>query len=578
MPLSHHEVLEYYTDLKQHYSSRDRKMTEEDRVFEQEFAGLVDVPYEVRIFKSSTARNIVEGFRNQIRTNEPTVDFKAVGPSVQAAKHSTLMQKWGYSMLRKERLFGTTDPTSQNAFDLLLRGASCKRITVDVDRMLEPPPKRGTRAYDEWIREAMATWGYISRAIDPMSCFPPPGQRKPFTFFIERQVRYAQEIKDIYPDWIDVKKGKPSRAIEFLQYWADDQYMALADGSPALEKANPYALQPYIYEWSGMGRSHADNDPVHLASGILTGILGELEEEVRLKTAISVQTQMHVFPPILTIEDPKKVAKQFGVGPGKVIKYMPGHPPEYMKYPPPNENMYLFLDTIKENINRVFSASLSGSPDPGVRFGVLNAQNIGQALTAIAPIRATLDRIGTQTLNMMAAMASHMDLHMAVEGGLEPVEAPMRVEGSDFSHLNFVVTFEAVDPSENDRALLVGESLRRAGDISRRTFWKKYAKHIIEDPDEEEILLLEEKLFDLLVASGQLGQAVLSEDVQAQFAEQAAQAVANVKGSLGADTGTDEGTSRVSELNSLGGPNGVAPETAQAGFNAAQSNTGLVRR
>src|SRR3990167_11358536 len=140
------------------------------------------------------------------------------------------------------------------------------------------------------------------------------------------------------------------------------------------ERENPYGLVPYIWEWSGMGRVNADGAPAELAVGILTSIVGELEEEVRLKTAISVKTQMHVFPPILTVEDPRKVAQEFGVGPGKVIRHPPGHPPVYMEYPPPNENMYRFLATIQDNIGRVQSRALSGGRDPGVRYGGLQAQ------------------------------------------------------------------------------------------------------------------------------------------------------------------------------------------------------------
>ena len=241
------------------------------------------------------------------------------------------------------------------------------------------------------------------------------------------------------------------------------KYIVEADGELVFEKENPYGCVPYIFEWSGLGRAHADGDPSHLAVGILTHVMGELEEEVRLKTAISVQTQMHVFPPILTTEDPRKVAAQFGIGPGKVIRHAPGQPPEYMKYPPPNENLYRFLDAIHSNISRVSSSALSGGREPGVGYGVLQAQMIGQALTTIAPVLATLDSIGTQTLDMMAGQARIMDLHMTLFGSSEEAEGTFNITGKDFAHQNFDVTFEAVDPAENDRALMVGEALRSAG-------------------------------------------------------------------------------------------------------------------
>ena len=587
MPVTSNEVSELYEELRKHYATMHAKMRKEDRIFNQHFDGLVDVPYEVRVFNSSTASNIVEGFRNQIRTDEPTVDFRPAGGSVAAQKHANLMKRWGFAQMRKERTMAVLDPNLQCGFDLLLRGAACKKIIVDVDSTMEAPPKRGSAAYREWEARAYRTWPFVSRAIDPLSIFPCPGTKKPLDYIIERQTRYAGEIMSLYPEWTNPeKKRNPTRAIEWLEYWSEDQYLAMADGVEVFNRDNPYKLVPYIFEWSGMGRIHADNDPSNLAVGILSSIIGELEEEVRLKTAISVQTQMHVFPPILTVEDPRKVAKEFGVGPGKVIRHPPGHPPQYMQYPPPNENMYRFLDVIQGNISRVHSMALSGGKDSGVRYGVLQAQMIGQALTTIAPILGTIDVIGTRTLNMMGALARELDLHMALEGSRELADASHRLSGKDFTNENFMVSFEAVDPAENDRALLVGESLRRNGDISRQTLWKKYAKHVVEDPDAEEINLLEEKILEMLVASGQLGQAVLSEDVQEQMMQNAEEAVERTRGDVTQDRTVEavpEGASaNAAELEAISGRPGsqmIPAEIAQQGMAAAApTRSGLPAR
>lgn len=587
MPVTSNQVSELYEELRQHYATMHAKMRKEDRIFNQHFDGLIDVPYEVRIFNSSTASNIVEGFRNQIRTSEPTVDFRPASNSVAAQKHANLMQRWGYGQMRKERTMSVLDPNLQCGFDLLLRGAACKKIIVDVDATMEAPPKRGSNAYREWEARAYRTCPFIVRTVDPLSIFPSPGTRKPLSYIVERQTRYAGEIMDLYPDWQNPDKRKsPTRAVEWLEYWSEDQYLAQADGIEVFNRDNPYKLVPYIFEWSGMGRMHADNDPANMSVGILSSIIGELEEEVRLKTAISVQTQMHVFPPILTVEDPRKVAKEFGVGPGKVIRHPPGHPPQYMQYPPPNENMYRFLDVIQGNISRVHSMALSGGKDSGVRYGVLQAQMIGQALTTIAPILGTIDVIGTRTLNMMVALARELDLHMALEGSRELADASHRLSGKDFTNENFMVSFEAVDPAENDRALLVGESLRRNGDISRQTLWKKYAKHVVEDPDAEEINLLEEKILEMLVASGQLGQAVLSEDVQEQMMQNAEEAVERTRGDVTQDRTVEavpEGASaNAAELEAISGRPGsqmIPAEIAQQGMAAAApTRSGLPMR
>ena len=590
--LSKTEILQRLSAMERHYDTTHRQMRDADRLFNQEYDGLIDVPYEVRIFRSSTPSRIIEGFRNQIRTNEPTVAFRQSGTSKEAGKQAIALQRWGSAMLRKERLLSTMDPNLQCGFDLLLRGAACKKIIVDVDQMVGPPPsKRGTADYRKWEDQAMQSWPYVSQAIDPLSVYPSPGQRKPLAFMLETQTRYAADLWDMYPNWTDPKRNAkngqdPARAVEWVEYWDRERYVILADGEYVQEpKDNPYGIIPYIFEWSGLGRAHADGDPSHLAVGILTYISGELEEEVQLKTAISVQTQMHVFPPILTVEDPRKVAQQFGVGPGKVIRHPPGHPPEYMNYPPPNENFYRFLDTIQGNIARVMSPALSGGRDPGGRYGVLQAQQIGQSLTTIGPALATLDDIGTQTLNMMCMMARTMDLDMVIEGTQEPVEPAQRIKSTDHEHQNFEVTFEAVDPAENDRALLVGEAMRRAGDISRRTFWAKYAKHVVEDPDEEDTNLLEEQVMAMLAQSGMLLEAALSPEAQNQLGQGLEGLQAAVGGAVQnrtADTMPVEGMANAQEMENISGRPGsqtVPREIAQEGMrNARPGQTGLPSR
>jgi hypothetical protein len=151
----------------------------------------------------------------------------------------------------------------------------------------------------------------------------------------------------------------------------------------------------------------------------------------------------------------------------------------------------------------------------------------------------------------------------------------------------FTVTFEAVDPAENDRALLVGESLRRAGDITQRTLWKKYAKHVVEDADEEEMGLLEEKILQQLVASGQLGMAVLDRDVQEQMMEQADEAVDNTRDEITPQNRRQESipesaSKRAQELETIAGRPGshtIPRDVAEQGMAAATpSRTGLPTR
>ena len=589
MVASSKKITEIQADLERFYSRAHRSMERADKMHNQDFTGLIDVPYEIRVFLSSTAANIIDGYRNQIRTTEPTVNFSPSANTRAAERQGVLMKKWGYGMMERERLRAAIDPNLQCGFDLLLRGAACKKIVVDVDGMVGPAPKKNSKAFKDWEAKALNCWPFISRAIDPLSVFPSPGDVKPLPFMIEKQRRPAAMLWAQYPEWRDpkreTKEGKnPARLVTWIEYWSKDEYIVEADGELVFEKENPYGFVPYIFEWSGLGRAHSDADPSHLAVGILTHILGELEEEVRLKTAISVQTQMHVFPPILTTEDPRKVAAQFGLGPGKVIRHPPGNPPQYMNYPAPNENLYRFLDAIQQNISRLAGAALSGGRDPGVEYGVLQAQMVGQALTTIAPIRATLNGIATQTLNMMGTMVRKMDLNMTIKGTMETIEEPFSVQGSDFDHMSFDVSFEAVDPAENDRALMVGEALRRAGDISQRTFWEKYLKHVIADPEQEYINLWEEAILQHLLQSGALSNVVMDEAMQAQLQQQGEQATQGAQqtiqqGAPPSDTISMAGRLAASEMEQISGtPGSLTPprEMMARGMDTAtKTNTGI---
>ena len=589
MAASSKRITEIQADLERFYARAHRSMERADKMHNQDFSGLIDVPYEIRVFLSSTAANIIDGYRNQIRTTEPTVNFSPSANTRAAERQGVLMKKWGYGMMERERLRSSIDPNLQCGFDLLLRGAACKKIVVDVDGMVGPAPKKNSKGYKDWEAKALNCWPFISRAIDPLSVFPSPGDVKPLPFMIEKQRRPAAMLWAQYPEWKDPKREtkegqNPARLVTWIEYWSKDEYIVEADGELVFEKENPYGFVPYIFEWSGLGRAHSDADPSHLAVGILTHILGELEEEVRLKTAISVQTQMHVFPPILTTEDPRKVAAQFGLGPGKVIRHPPGNPPQYMNYPAPNENLYRFLDAIQQNISRLAGAALSGGRDPGVEYGVLQAQMVGQALTPIAPIRATLNGIATQTLNMMGTMVRKMDLNMTIKGTMEAIEEPFSVQGSDFDHMSFDVSFEAVDPAENDRAIMVGEALRRAGDISQRTFWEKYLKHVIADPEQEYINLWEEAILQHLLQSGALSNVVMDEAMQAQLQQQGEQATQGAQetmqqGAPASDTISIAGRLAASEMEQISGtPGSLTPprEMMARGMDtAAQTNTGI---
>jgi hypothetical protein len=165
---------------------------------------------------------------------------------------------------------------------------------------------------------------------------------------------------------------------------------------------------------------------------------------------------------------------------------------------------------------------------------------------------------------------------------MEEVEEPFSVSGDDFEHMSFEVTFEAVDPAENDRALMVGEALRRAGDISQRTFWEKYLKHVIADPDQEYINLWEESILQQMLQSGALSQIVMDDAMKAQMQQQAEGAMGAAQETMGlppSDTVSVEGRLAAQEMENISGrPGSLTPPRAmmERGMDTStKTNTGI---
>ena len=522
--------------LQNYYSRMHEQMEESDDLYHKRLDRFVPrTDYDIRIHKTSTSGDIVDGYKNQIRTDEPAVQYLMASNGKKADALRANNEQWGRDMLRRERTYSVIDPSAQNVFDGLLRGAACKKILVDVSKIPGPKPK-GKKDAELWKERALTSWPFVSRALDPKMVYPAPGNTRPYPFIIEKQVKTVSDMQNyvIKGDWKDTHHdNNPARPVERLEYWSEPVYdeagkevdpgwyIVEVEGQVVESKENPYGFVPIIFEYSGMGRADGDGDPEHLAIGVLTGITGELAKEIETLTAISAMSSSHAFPTILTPTDARNTAKQFaGGGAGRVVHYDPVlGPPVFMQPPPPNNNFFAYLDRIDKNIRKVSGPSLSGQKEPGVNFGVLNAQLMGQQLSYIRPIRGMVNRMGSQTLNMMARLMRRFDFDMFINGAPEEDKDSV-ISPEDFTHGDFECTFEAVDPSENDRTLLVGEALRRAGDLSQRTFWKVYAKHIIEDPDEEEAQLNSEKLVNLWLESGAWLETVIEEDAAEGQAQQ----------------------------------------------------------
>ena len=376
---------------------------------------------------------------------------------------------------------------------------------------------------------------FIVKPVDPLNCYPSPSNE--LTYMIERQTRRVIDIRESYPHWTDPKGKKlsksladnPLREVNWVEYWTREDYVVEVDGDRIIDKPNPYGIIPYVYRYSGLGRYNADGNPKHLAVGILHSIQGELEAEIEIKTAMRAAWQYHVFPRLLTTDDPSQVAQQFQKGPGAVIKHAPERPPQWLESPPPNQHMMEFLASIDESIRRTIPAALmERQADAGIHQAML----IGQALKIISPVKKALNSMGTEILNKLSHLMGWFELSMSVQGPRQGSSDRM-IRAKDFTHHQFEVTFEATDPSEDDRRMLSALAVKREpGLISRSTSRERFLKGVIPNGEEEEEKIMAEQVIDQLVGSGIMVQEVMAQMQAMQQQEAQQQSVDGMAGQL----------------------------------------------
>ena len=509
-----------------YYDSAHSQMRVADNLYNQAFSLNIDLPENIRVHRSSKATQIVDNLRDQIRVDEPVVVYRERGPKQKDQEHKAILEMWGQNTLAQLSQSGMIDPLGQAPHDLILRGAACVKIIVREDSLDAKPPKVSKRA---WESEMSHKPHFMLKPVDPLNCYPSPGNE--LTYMVEKQTRRVIDVRESYPHWTAPKAKKfgknladnPLREVDWVEFWTRDEYIVEVDGERIIDKPNPYGIIPYVYRYSGLGRYNADGNPRHLAVGILHSIQGELEAEIEVKTAMRAAWQYHVFPRLLTTDDPSQVAQQFQKGPGAVIKHAPERPPQWLDSPPPNQHMMEFLNSIDESIRRTIPAALmERQADAGIHQAML----IGQALKIISPVKKALNAMGTEVLNKLSHLMGWFELSQSVQGPRQG-DGTRMVKGKDFTHHQFEVTFEATDPSEDDRRMLSALAVKREpGLISRATYRERFLKGVIPNGEEEEEKIMAEQVVDQLVGSGMLVQEVMAQ-MQAQQQQQNAQQTAD---------------------------------------------------
>ena len=509
-----------------YYSAAHTQMRMSDNLYNQIFGLNIDLPENIRVHRSSKATQIVDNLRDQIRVDEPVVVYRERSPKQKDQEHKAILESWGQNTLAQLSQSGMIDPLGQAPHDLILRGAACVKIIVREDSLEDTPSKVSKRA---WEAEMSHKPHFMLKPVDPLNCYPSPGNE--LTYMVEKQTRRVIDVRESYPHWTDPKAKKfsknladnPLREVDWVEFWTRDEYIVEVDGERIIDQPNPYGIIPYVYRYSGLGRYNADGNPRHLAVGILHSIQGELEAEIEVKTAMRAAWQYHVFPRLLTTDDPSQVAQQFQKGPGAVIKHAPERPPQWLDSPPPNQHMMEFLNSIDESIRRTIPAALmERQADAGIHQALL----IGQALKIISPVKKALNAMGTEVLNKLSHLMGWFELAQSVQGPRQGDSTRM-VRGKDFTHHQFEVTFEATDPSEDDRRMLSALAVKREpGLISRSTYRERFLKGVIPNGEEEEEKIMAEQVIDQLVGSGMLVQEVMAQ-MQAQQQQESAQGAAD---------------------------------------------------
>ena len=85
------------TDLHSYYATMAVEMDRNRKLYHHDVKNLVKVPAGMAVHESSTANLIVDNLRDQVRTDEPRVDFETSGKSQAALTEKVLMELWGES-------------------------------------------------------------------------------------------------------------------------------------------------------------------------------------------------------------------------------------------------------------------------------------------------------------------------------------------------------------------------------------------------------------------------------------------------------------------------------------------------
>lgn len=445
----------------------------------------------------STGPAIVDRFVEQVRTDRPRVEAGTIMRGRNTTERRRALESLATLVMERIAESEDRDVWHNVSFSLALRGCAAVTILFDPDR------------WPEDTAEQASAWPFVVRTIHPNSLYLPAGNKWPYRWAVEEQLRYYGELREHYPLWLpdNRKDGRPWRdddVMDILVYWNAKDYCLYADGSHVVSHRNPLGLVPIVFDYAGFGYQSVDDDPATQSLGVLHHSLSELSAEVRLRTMSDALWQSSVWPTLIGTWSAEDMKSSWGAGAGRYIKVndMQKEKPEWLETTPISPQMLALLPQLKESIERsTYAEALSGLGDPSIRSGVQAGIQVGQARARVDKARNSLERIASRMLTIAAAWYEK-EIGVAIKAGGATIK-PDDIGGHD----RFKVTFVPVDPDDDATRLSNGLALLQARTISVVDFLRDYKR----DPDPEGTFerMLAETLVLKLSDAGALDQAII---------------------------------------------------------------------
>lgn len=475
--------------------SMHQTMMEMEKAYELQLPLDIQLPVDAPLHVPSTGPAVVDHFVDQVRTANPQVKVGQLRRGPNTEQRRDKLEALGRYALDMIAVHQDEPLWDYATFHLGNLGAACFRILFDEDE------------WPEDSEEQKRAWPFRIHAVHPMNVFVAPGYRWPYAWVIEEQQRYYADIRGEYPDWEPQpdSKGyvatKATDVVPVVYYWDKKQHALFAGGVKLYEKRNLLGIPPYIWMFSGMGHKGRDNNPDSQAIGILRHVVSELKAEMRLRTAADSIWQRNAFPVLVGSIPAEEARQMLSLNSGKYwYTRKMEEKPDWLAPPELNPAMYALLPEVKRSIEKATYAPALEGLDTGAKYGVVYGMQVGQARLRVDAVKHAVERMAVRYLELVARYVEKVLLAKLEVEGKEV--GPADIQG----HYDYHVSFNPVDPVDNDRRVQTGLAMLQSGAISRRTFLRDYVG--VKDVEEEEEQRLVETAIQQLVQGGYLAQAI----------------------------------------------------------------------